>query len=254
VTKTSSDLNGKVALVTGATKGLGYGIAIGLAQCGADVVVVSRTASDCERVAEEIRGLGRKALAAPTDVSRLADIQQLVERSVEEMGSIDVLVNNAGSAVTRASVDLTEDEWDQVLGVNLKGVFMMAQAVGRQMIEQKRGKIINIASVAGLVGLVSLLPYCASKGGVIQLTKALALEWARYNIQVNCVSPGYVKTPMNEKELSDPQILQGMLRKIPARRLGTAEDIAGAVVYLASDASDYVTGSNLVVDGGWTCE
>lgn len=251
MTNSPFDLTGKVALVTGATKGLGYGMAMQLAQAGADIIVVSRTPSDCEQVAEEIRAMGRKALAAPTDVSKLHLINELVDRSVQGMGKIDVLVSNAGTAVTKTAVDLTEEDWDWVVNLNLKGVFFLAQAVGKQMISQKGGKIINIGSILGLVGDVSVLPYCASKGGVVQLTKALALEWARYNIQVNCVCPGYVRTPMNDKEFSDPKILDRMLKKIPMHRLGQVDDIAGAVVYLASNSSNYITGTTLTVDGGW---
>jgi len=245
------DLSGKVSLVTGGTKGLGYGMVKALAEAGSDIVVVSRTAPDCERVAEEVRAMGRRALAAPTDISKLESIEGLVEKAVQEFGRIDVLVNNAGTAVTKSAIDITEEDWDWVQNLNLRGVFFLSQAVGKQMIKQNGGKIITVASIMGLVADVSIIPYVASKGGLIQMSKALALEWARYNINVNVVAPGYVITPMNEKEFSNPKIYERMLKKIPMRRLGTVEDIAGAVVYFASDASNYCTGSVLVVDGGW---
>ncbi|MFZ7104565.1 MAG: SDR family NAD(P)-dependent oxidoreductase [Peptococcaceae bacterium] len=248
------DLSNKVAIVTGATKGLGYGMALGLAQAGADVVVVSRTPADCRKVAAEIADLGRDPLALPTDVSKPESIENLVNSTLEKYGKIDILVNNAGTAVTQKAEDLTEEDWDRVVDTNLKGVFLLAQAVGKEMIKQNRGKIINIASIFGLVGDKSVLPYLASKGGVLQLTRGLALEWARYNIQVNAVAPGYVMTPMNEKELRDEKVYNYITKKIPMRRLGEIGDIAGAVIYLASDAANYVTGSTIAVDGGWLAQ
>lgn len=244
------DLTGKVSIVTGATKGLGYGMAKALAQAGSDIVVVSRTPAECEKVAAEIEGMGVRALAAPTDVSNLESINTLVDTAVEKMGKIDVLVNNAGTAVTKPALELTEADWDRVVDLNLKGVFFLAQAVGKQMQKQMSGKIINIASAYGLVVDVNVLPYISSKAGVIMMTKALAVEWARYNIQVNAVSPGYVITPMNEKVFSDPKVVERFSKRIPQRRLGEVEDIAGAVIYLASGAANYTTGANIVVDGG----
>lgn len=248
------DLTNKVAVVTGATKGLGYGMALGLAQAGANVVVVSRTAADCEKVAAEIKSIGRDALPVPTDVTNQEAIQKLVDSAVEKFGRIDILVNNAGSAITKKAEDLTMEDWDRVTGIDLRAVFMVAQAVGRVMIQQKSGKIINIASIFGLVGDKQVLPYLAAKGGVIQMTKGLALEWARYNIQVNAVAPGYVITPMNEKDLMEEKIYNHVTGKIPMRRLGQIEDIAGSVVFLASEAANYITGSTLTVEGGWLCQ
>jgi len=248
------DLTNKVAVVTGATKGLGYGMALALAQAGANVVVVSRTVADCEKVAAEIKSIGRDALPVPTDVTNQEAIQKLVNSAVEKFGRIDILVNNAGSAITKKAEDLTMEDWDRVTGIDLRAVFMVAQAVGRVMIQQKSGKIINIASIFGLVGDKQVLPYLAAKGGVIQMTKGLALEWARYNIQVNAVAPGYVITPMNEKDLMDEKIYNHVTGKIPMRRLGQIEDIAGSVVFLASEAANYITGSTLAVEGGWLCQ
>ncbi|MFZ5753642.1 MAG: SDR family NAD(P)-dependent oxidoreductase [Bacillota bacterium] len=251
---THFDLSGKVAIVTGATKGIGYGLAVALARYGANIIVVSRNQADCEGTAAEIKGLGREALPVSTDVTSLDQIQNMVKKTINHFGRVDILVNNAGTALTKKAEDITEEDWDRVLNVDLKGVFFCAQAVGKEMIKQKRGKIINVASILGLVGDRQVLPYCAAKGGVIQLTKALALEWARYNIQVNALCPGYVKTSMNEKELSQEKIYNHIIGKIPVRRIGEVGDMTGAAVFLASEASDYMTGQTLVIDGGWTAE
>jgi NAD(P)-dependent dehydrogenase (short-subunit alcohol dehydrogenase family) len=248
------DLSGKVAIVSGATKGLGYDMALALANAGADIVVVSRTESDCKKVAKEIENLGRKALTNPCDVTNSDSIAQLVQNTINVFGKIDILVNNAGVAFTKPAEDLTEDDWDRVVDTNLKAVFLLSQAVGREMIKQKYGRIINIGSIFGLVGEKSILPYLASKGGVIQITKGLALEWAKYNIQVNCIAPGYVLTPMNEKELSQEKIKNYINSKIPMRRVGLPSEISSAVVYLASDAASYITGSVLCIDGGWLAQ
>lgn len=244
------DLTGKVAIVTGGTKGLGYGMAKGLAKAGADIVVVSRTAADCERVAAEIAAMDRRAIGIPTDISRIDSIHKMVDLAAEVMGKIDILINNAGTAVTKLALKVTEEDWDYVVNLNLKGQFFLAQAVAKLMMEQKSGSIINIASVLGVIVDTNVLPYIVSKAGLIHMTKALALEWARYNIRVNAVSPGYVITQMNEKEFSDPKVLNHFLNKTPQHRLGEVGDIVGAVVYLASGASEYTTGSNLLVDGG----
>lgn len=248
------DLTGKTALVTGATKGLGYGMALGLAQAGADIVVVSRTPADCERVAGEIRAMGRRAIALPTDVTDQPAVEKLVQDTVAQFGGIDILVNNAGSAITKRAEDLTMADWDRVIGIDLRAAFMVAQAVGRVMIGQKHGKIINIASIFGLVADKQVLPYLAAKGGVVQMTKGLAMEWAKHNIQVNAVAPGYVITPMNEKDLMEEKVYKNVTSKIPMRRLGKIEDIAGVVVFLASAAADYATGAVFNIDGGWLCQ
>lgn len=248
----SSDLTGRVALVTGATKGLGYGMVMGLAQAGADIIVVSRTSVDCEKVAKEIEAMGRRALPIPADVSTVSGIEKLVSRAIKEMGKIDILVNNAGRGITRKAVEVTEEEWDATLNLNLKGVFFLCQAVGKHMIENNKGTIINISSAAALKQDINLSPYYTSKAGVVQLSKVLALEWARYNLRVNCVCPGYVVTSLNEKEFSDPRVLEHFVKAIPMRRIGTVGEIAGIVVYLASDASRYVTGAVFSVDGGFT--
>ncbi len=249
-----NDLKDKVAIVTGSTKGIGRGIVEALAKAGANVVIVSRNQDDCNRVAEQIKEFGHDALPVAADVTNLKAIEELVKKVTEYYGKIDILINNAGSAITKKAEDITEADWDRVLNVDLRGVFFCAQAVGRQMIIQKSGKIINLASILGLVGDRQVLPYCVSKGGVIQMTKALALEWARHNIQVNALCPGYVITPMNEADLMNEKIHNHIIKKIPMRRLGEIKDMIGAVVFMASNAADYMTGQTLVIDGGWTAE
>lgn len=248
-------LIGKTAIVTGSTKGIGRGLAEALASEGANIVVVSRNQADCEAVAAELDAAhGVETLAHSADVTDMAKIEGLTAAVKSRFGRIDILVNNAGSAITKRAEEITEADWDRVLNVDLKAVFFLAQAVGRVMIEQKAGKIINIASILGLVADKQVLPYCVAKGGVLQMTRALALEWARHNIQVNAICPGYVITPMNEADLSNEKISGHILKKIAMRRFGKVEDMTAACVLLASNASDYMTGQQIVIDGGWTCE
>lgn len=247
-------LDNKVSLVTGGTKGIGKAICMALARAGSKVILTSRHGDEAEKVAAQVEELGVPALGIEADVSKLGDIDRLVSEAVERFGPINVLVNNAGVGITRFALDVSEKEWDEVLGINLKGLFFCSQAVARVMVRQGGGKIINIASAMGLVADRGLSPYCASKGGVVQLTKALALEWARYNIQVNAVAPGYVKTPMNEYRLNDEKVYQSIINRTPARRLGTEDEVAAAVLYLASPMADFVTGHVLCVDGGWVAQ
>jgi NAD(P)-dependent dehydrogenase (short-subunit alcohol dehydrogenase family) len=248
------DLTEKVAIVTGATKGLGQAMAVTLAKAGANIVVVSRHQEECDLAAEEIKALGVDALGCACDVSKHDMIEALVSKAIDTFGRIDILVNNAGTAVTIPSKDVTENDWDKVLNVNLKGVFFLTQAVGKEMIKQKYGRIVNIASMFGLVGDKNVLPYLVSKGGVIQMTRGLALEWAKYNIMVNAVAPGYVITSINEKELNDDKVRRYIHNKTPLRRYGLPEEIAGAVLYLASDEASFVAGSVYSVDGGWVAQ
>lgn len=244
------DLTGKVAIVTGGTKGLGYGQALMLANCGADIVIASRTASDCERVAAEITAMGRKALACPTDVTQKSQVDNLVKATVAKFGKIDILVNNAGVGIAKLAVNVTEEDWDKVVDTNLKGVWLMAQAVGEVMVEQKSGNIINIASVAGKSSSSRMVPYMASKSGVIHMTKALALEWARFNIRVNGVAPGYVLTPLTEETVANEKALKAIINLVPMKRLGEVKEIANVVTFLASDTSSFITGETIMVDGG----
>ncbi len=248
------DLYKKVAIVTGGTKGIGKEIALRLAKEGADVIVVSRHQEDCDRVSEAIKSAGGKALGISCDVTQSDHISRLIKSVMDFFQRIDILVNNAGVAVTKPAEDISESEWDHVINVNLKGVFLLSQAVGRQMITQKQGRIINISSIFGMVGSKNILPYLCSKGGVMQLTKGLALEWSKYNILVNAVAPGYVITPINKKELSEERVANTLLKRIPLRRFATEEEIASIVAYLASDEASYITGTVFSVDGGWTAQ
>lgn len=252
--KNDISLSGKVVIVTGATKGIGNGIAKSMAQAGANVVVVSRSQGDCDKVAQDLCGLGVQALPVAADVTKVASIQNVVDRTVDKFGCIDVLVNNAGAVLARKAEDISEEDWDKVINLDLKGAFFCAQIAGRKMIEQNRGKIINISSMWGLVAFKGFLPYCVAKGGILQMTRSLALEWARYDIQVNAICPGYILTALNEAELTDEKIAPGLLRKIPAKRFGDVQDLVGAALYLASDFSNYMTGAHMTIDGGWTIE
>lgn len=247
-------LKDKVAIVTGATKGIGRGISEVLAARGANIVIVSRSQKDCALVAAELRQYGIESIGIRTDVTKISEVEDLTRQVIDAFGHIDVLVNNAGSAITKKAELLTEEDWDRVLNIDLKAVFFCSQIIGREMIKQNGGKIINIASMLGLIGEKQVLPYCVAKGGVIQMTRALALEWARYNIQVNAICPGYVITPMNAAELSEEKIFKHITGKIPMKRLGEVKDIVGAAAFLASKDASYMTGQAITIDGGWTAQ
>ncbi|MBI4301998.1 MAG: glucose 1-dehydrogenase [Chloroflexi bacterium] len=246
-------LLGKIAIVTGGSRGLGRAITLGYAEAGADVVIVSRNADAGERVAQEIRGRGRQALALAADVSKCADVARMVEKTLEAFGKIDVLVNNAGISPTYQRAELvTEEDWDAIINTDLKGVFLCAQAVGKVMIQQKKGKIVNIASIGGIVALTRLLPYCAAKGGVIQITKVLAVEWAEHNIQVNALAPGFLATDMTKDIAQIPRFYEPLIAQTPQKRFGHPQEIVGAAIYLASEASNFMTGQTIIIDGGLT--
>ena len=246
-------LDGRVALVTGAGRGIGRAIAVGLAEAGADLVVASRTPADLEEVAAAARALGRRALVAPADVADEQSVANLVRRALDAYGRLDVLVNSAGiSPYYQRAEQMSAAEWDTVLGVNLRGAFLCATAAGRAMIEQGGGSIVSVASIGARVALPRLVAYCASKGGVDQLTKVLAVEWARHNVRVNAIAPGYVETEMTRGLRENPKLQQMLLEQTPMRRLARPEEIVGAALFLASDASSYVTGQTIFVDGGWT--
>jgi 2-deoxy-D-gluconate 3-dehydrogenase len=247
-------VEGKVAVVTGAGTGLGKSIAVALAEAGAEVVVAELPSrmEDAHRTAKFIQQAGHKALTVSLDVTSLKSIQRMVDRAIQGFGQIDILVNNAGINIPKLALDVTEEDWDRILSVNLKGVFFCSQAVGREMVRRRSGKIINIASQNGVVGYYERAAYCSSKAGVVNLTRVLALEWATYHINVNAVGPTYILTPMTEKMFEDRSFSREVLRRIPLGRLGKPEDVAGAVVFLASPASDMITGHTLLVDGGWT--
>jgi 2-deoxy-D-gluconate 3-dehydrogenase len=244
-------LTDQIAVVTGASMGIGRGIALALAHAGADVVVTSRAVERAEPVAAEIRQMGRQALPLALEVLSLDSIDAMVEATLERFDRIDILVNSAGINIPEPALEVTEEHWDTVLDTNLKGLFFCSQRVGRVMMDQGRGKIINIASQMGLVGGNLRAAYCSSKGGVVQLTKVLAIEWSRHGVNVNAVAPTFIRTPLTEPMFRDEAFYQEVLSKIPLGRIGEVEDVAGAVVFLASSAADLVTGHTLLVDGGW---
>lgn len=244
------DLSGKVALVTGASQGLGKAMALALAGAGADVGVMSRNVSRLEETAGEIRGTGQRAVVARADVTIAAEVTSAVERVLGDLGRIDILVNDSGIGFDRPLVDMTEEEWDRILDTNLKGAMLVTKAVGPHMIARRSGKVINVASMAGTVAVSGFTAYGASKAGLIQLTRVLGLEWARYNIQVNAICPGYFLTPMNDAFFATEAGQRVIKQAIPARRLGRPEELGGAVIYLASEASDFMTGTTICIDGG----
>lgn len=246
-------LEDRVAIVTGAGRNIGKAIALGMAEAGAHIVAVARTVSEIEQTAAEVRERGRRALAVPTDV-RLADqVRNMVTKTLEEFGRIDILVNHAGGVFPASTLEMSEGAWDALIRENLKSVFLCSQAVARVMVEQKvKGVIINTASTAGLYPYPTNPSYAAAKAGLINFTKTLALELAPYHIRVNAIAPGMIAHPASEAYfgLDKPEVRESYLRQIPLRRFGRPEDIVGAVIYLASDAADYVTGAVLVIDGG----
>lgn len=246
------DLSGKVAIVTGSGRGMGYPIALALARYGADLVLCSRTVPELERVKVEVETLGRRALIQRMDVTQISDIHGMVDASLKAFGHIDILVNNAGVNAPQWAEDVTEEAWDKVFNTNLKGLFFCSQAVGRVMIRQKKGKIVNVSSQSGVVGLLQRAAYCSSKGGVNLLTKVLAIEWAKYNINVNAIAPTFIETPFTKPMFEKEGFRDYVLGNIPLGRVGKPEDVVGAVIYLASEASNLVTGHILLIDGGWT--
>jgi len=246
------DLSEKTAIVTGAGRGIGYHIALSLAKYGANVVVCSRTASELEKIAEEIKQMGRQSLVYPLDITNIKEFGPLVDNVVEKFRHIDILVNNAGVNRQEWAENFTEENWDLIMSTNLKGLFFLSQAVGRVMIQQKKGKIINISSDAGTVGLPRRAAYCASKGGVNLLTKNLAIEWAKYNINVNAVSPAFVETPLTAPMFKEQGFMDWIINNTPLGRVGQPNEVAGAVVFLASEIANYITGHVLLIDGGWT--
>jgi 2-dehydro-3-deoxy-D-gluconate 5-dehydrogenase len=250
----SMHVSGKTALVTGAGSGLGRAIALALAEAGADVAITELPSrlENARAVAASIRALGRKAQVVKLDVTSVKNIGRAVSEVAKEFSQIDILVNNAGINIPKQALEVTEEDWDRVLDVNLKGVFFCAQAVGREMVRRGSGKIINIASQNGVVGYHDRAAYCSSKAGVVNLTRVLAIEWAPHQVNVNAVAPTFVLTPLTEKMFANPVFSDEIHRRIPLGRLGKPEDVVGAVVFLASPAADLITGHTLLVDGGWT--
>jgi NAD(P)-dependent dehydrogenase (short-subunit alcohol dehydrogenase family) len=245
-------LEGRVAVVTGGGRGIGRAIAIGLAEAGADVAVIGRSPDVLDSAAGEIRALGRNAFAVSADLRDVAAIPALLDGVKAELGGLDAIVNSAGVQLTGPSLDVTEEAWDDTIDSNLKSLFFCCQAAGRHFLEQGHGKIINLGSTFSLVGFPEFAAYCASKGGVLQLTKSLAAEWASRGVNVNAIGPTAVRTEMNEYLLGDEDFRAFFLPKVPAGRTAERADCVGAAVYLASRASDMVHGHLLLVDGGFT--
>ena len=244
------NLQGKVAIVTGSGTGLGAGMACGLAEAGADIVGIYN--SNIPNIKGKIESLGRRFLGIQADLATTAPVQEIVDKTVESFGKVDILVNNAGIIRRDESLDFTEEDWDAVMNVNLKSLFFLSQAVARQYVKQKSGgKIVNIASMLSFQGGIRVPSYTASKSGVMGLTRLLACEWAQYNINVNAIAPGYMATQNTQALQNDPTRNKQILERIPAGHWGTPEDMQGAVVFLASPASNYVHGYTLAVDGGW---
>ena len=243
-------LDGRAAIVTGASRGLGRAMALALAEAGADVALASRSVAELDETARAIEKLGRRALVVPTDVTVYAQVEALVERAAATLGRLDIMVNNSGIAAVIPAAEMPPEEFRRTVEVNLVGAFNGCRAVAGRLIAQKSGKIVNLASVLGASGLPGYAAYSASKGGVMALTRALAVEWARYNIQVNAIAPGWFVTDMNSQAFDDPKVRERLLRDVPARRTGRIEEIGPLVVYLASTASDYMTGQTVFLDGG----
>jgi len=248
------DLKGKVAIITGARRGMGRSHAITLAKAGAKIVVADISLKDCEIVVDEIKKAGGEAMAVKCDVTKKEEVDSMVKAAVKKWEKVDILVNNAGICQFKPFLELTEEEWDRTIDINLKGYFLCAQAAAKEMVKQKSGVIVNIASIAmGQVGVgfPTLAHYSASKGGIVAMTETLALELAPYNIRVNAIAPGAIDTPMVESTKADPKTMEATLSRIPLHRMGKSEEVSNLVLFLASGASSYMTGSTVVIDGGW---
>jgi NAD(P)-dependent dehydrogenase (short-subunit alcohol dehydrogenase family) len=247
------DLAGQVALVTGAARGLGHAIALALAHAGADIAAGFRDVNAQGDLIHKVESLGRRALPLQMDMTRLDEIQQSVDRTVDQFGRLDILVNNAGVAPENPAQDVVEEDFDLTIGINLKGTFFASQTAGKVMIRQKRGRIINMSSQAGFVALPTESVYCMTKAGIAHLTKCLAVEWGVHNITVNAVAPTFIHTPGTEEVLADPSFRGDVVERIAAlHRIGEPMDVAGAVVFLASPAASLITGHTIIIDGGWT--
>ena len=246
------DLTGRVALVTGASKGLGRAMSIGLAKAGASLALCARDRAGLAETKAAVEAHGVRAETFELDVLRSASVRAAVAAAVKAFGHLDVLVNNAGVNVRKPTLELAEEEWDLVVGTNLKGYFLVAQAVGAHMVARKKGKVINVSSIFGAVGMNNQLAYASSKGGVGMMTKVMAIEWAKDGVNVNAIAPTYFETPLVASLRNDPERFRFINERTPMGRWGQPEELEGTLVWLASHASDFVTGQTVFVDGGWT--
>lgn len=246
-------MDDKVVLITGGRRGIGRALALAFAEAGADVATCSRTSEegDLEALADQIRKLGRRVLAIKADASRKVDVENMVKKTVAELGNIDILINNAAISRMAPALDTGEDIWDEIINNNLKGYYLCSLAVGRLMVEQRKGTIINMASISGLISRPHQLAYCVSKAGIIMLTRMLAREFGACNIRVNAIAPASVNTPGFAGLSKDPDFIKNRLPLIPLGRIGEPEDIIGAALFLASEGAGWITGHTLVIDGGW---
>jgi NAD(P)-dependent dehydrogenase (short-subunit alcohol dehydrogenase family) len=246
------DLSDKVAIVTGTSRGLGQYFARALAKAGADLVITSRDISRLNEFKQEIESLGRKALPVQLDVLSQKDIENMVGMAMKEYGKIDILVNNAGLNIRRRSTEVSQQDWDTVLDTNLKGSFFCAQAVAKEMIKRKYGRIINVGSCTCVFGMEGITPYTASRGAILSMTRSLAAEWGKFGITVNVLAPGWFKTAQNAVLYENKEWVEYITNRIPLNRPGLPNDLDGTVIFLASEASEYITGQIILVDGGFT--
>ncbi len=243
------DLTGKIAMVTGSSTGLGQGMSLGFASAGADLVLVDRVGSD--ETASAIKTMGRRTISLVADLSSMEQIRKVVSDAIAAFGRVDILVNNAGTIRRTPAIDFSEEDWDEVMAINAKTVFFLSQAIARDMMKRKKGKIINIASLLSFSGGITVPSYAASKGAVAQITKALANEWGQHGLNINAIAPGYMVTNNTANLRKDTERTRQISERIPMGRWGTPEDLQGPAIFLASHASDYVNGHVLLVDGGW---
>ncbi|KSU63413.1 2-deoxy-D-gluconate 3-dehydrogenase [[Bacillus] enclensis] len=250
----SFSLNNKTAVITGAGRGIGRALSIGLAEAGADVVLLSRTRTDLEETASMVQAAGREAHVIPVDVTSREEIKRAVQYIEDQGLKIDILINNAGMNIRSNAFEVTDDEWKMIMDTNLKSAFMMSQEIGSHMKENGTGKIINISSVAGHVALRTGVVYASTKAAMIQMTKVLAFEWGKHNINVNSIGPWYFKTPLTEELLKNKEYVDDILAVTPLNRVGELQELVGPAVFLSSDAGNYITGQTLFVDGGMTIQ